>query len=173
MQWNDEFQKYALKVISDAKLYPSKDWLGLAYITFIEDMKAYDETKSNVLTYFGFRLKERIQRERRYDYIIPIPVLKQNSTTIETFSIYVENENGEEFINSIPAPDSYDNRQSLDAFIHIIESLEGELNGKQLEALKCLKTAIINDEDIKLNVHRQYLSDIRKIIKDKYEKEYN
>lgn len=173
MKWNNEFQRYALKVISDAKLYPPKDWLGLAYITFVEDMKNYDETKSNSLTYFGFRLKERIQRERRYDGLIPVPVKKKDSTTIETFSIYVQNESGDEYISSIPAHDSDDNSVSLEAFIHVIESLEGELNGKHLEALKCLKTAILNDEDIKLTVHRQYLAQIRKMIKDKYEKEYN
>lgn len=146
-----------------------------AYIAYDKAVKSYDPTKSQFTTYCMIVVRGHLKDYLRYNSssIIHVPVKKKDSTTIETFSIYVQNEHGDEYISSIPAHDSDDNSVSLEAFIHVIDSLEGELNGNHLEALKCLKTSIINDEDIKLTVHRQYLAQIRKMIKDKYEKEYN
>lgn len=147
--------------------------LSEAYIGYDKAIKSYDPTKSQFTTYCMIVIRGHLKDYLKYNDMIHVPVKKKDSTIIETFSIYVQNENGDEYISSIPAHDSDDNSVSLNAFIHIIDTLEGKLNGKHLEALKCLKTSIINDEDIKLNVHRQYLSDIRKMIKDAYEKEYN
>ena len=145
-----------------------------AYIAYDKAVKSYDSSKSQFTTYCMIVIRGHLKDYLRYNSsLIHIPVKKKDSTTIETFSIYVQNESGDEYISSIPAHDSDDNSVSLDAFIHVIDTLEGKVNGKHLEALKCLKTSIINDEDIKLTVHRQYLADIRKMIKYAYEKEYN
>lgn len=78
MTWNDDYYYMMLRVLTTNKCHPVADWMGLGYICFHEDMGAYDPEKGACpITYYAYRLRERIQRERRYGGIVHTPVVKQ------------------------------------------------------------------------------------------------
>ena len=88
MRWDENWERMARRVIHSAGCYPIEEWLGIAYICFAEQMDGYDPDKcENPLTYFAYRLKERIQNERRYNQsLIHIPVKKRGIVEAPTFA---------------------------------------------------------------------------------------
>ena len=80
MEWNDDYYYMMLRVLTTNKCHPVAEWMGLGYICFHEDMHAYDPEKGTCpITYYAYRLRERIQRERRYGRLVHTPVAKQLS----------------------------------------------------------------------------------------------
>ncbi len=80
LTWTDEYHRMACKVLIEKKMVPPEDHLGLAYDCFVSDMHAYDPEKCACpITYYAYRLRERIQRERRYGRLVHTPVAKQLS----------------------------------------------------------------------------------------------
>lgn len=77
MEWNNDFVKVACKVITSYGYYPPDEHLGLAYICFCEDMQAHDPMKASATTYYSYRLRERLQRERQYGKLVHVPRNKQ------------------------------------------------------------------------------------------------
>lgn len=97
MNWDEEWEWMARRVIHNAGCYPIEEWLGIAYLCFAEQMDGYDPTKcENPLTYFAYRLRERIQNERRYNSsIIHIPVKKRGTVKAPSFACIDEPVSGD------------------------------------------------------------------------------
>lgn len=80
MEWTDDYYYMMLRVLTTNRCHPVADWMGLGYICFAEDMDAYDPEKGTCpVTYYAYRLRERIQRERRYGGLIHTPVVRQRA----------------------------------------------------------------------------------------------
>lgn len=117
MKWSVEYHKMACKVFITNMMVPPEDHLGLAYECFALDMDAYDETKcDNPVVYFAYRLRERIQRERRYGGVVHVPVMRKATEGLA--------------IASLSEPLSED-----DGSLTIGDMLEGEIEAENAEEL--------------------------------------
>lgn len=138
MEWNDEYQKYALKVLSKSGLLPPMDHIGFAYIVFTECWASYDPLKSNPFTYYGYQLKERIQRDRRYGSLVHLPVDHQGNIKHEYADLNMPVGDGTATLIDILECGNADDSEALLAFFL------DELASMYKVAPKTLREAIID-----------------------------
>ena len=170
MEWNDEYQKYALKVLSKSGLLPPIDHIGFAYIVFTECWDSYDPLKSNAITYYGYQLKERIQRDRRYSSLVHIPVEHQGTIKHEYTDLNMAVGDGTATLIDILECGNADDSEALLAFFL------DELASMYKVAPKALREAIIDFQhhlvnDTKLNrKYRTQHTQIRQELYVRYKK---
>lgn len=149
MEWNDEYQKYALKVLSKSGLLPPMDHIGFAYLVFTECWASYDPLKSNPITYYGYQLKERIQRDRRYSSLVHIPVEHQGTIKHEYTDLNMPVGDGTATLIDILDCGNADDSEALLA--HFSDSLASiytyATNGRRL-AVKAMQHHIFDGEPL-------------------------
>jgi hypothetical protein len=173
MEWDSNFQKVACKVITSYGYYPPDEHLGLAYICFCEDMKAHDPLRASATTYFSYRLRERLQRERQYGKLVHVPRNRQKYIEAPIVGIDSPVGTGDDMtyadILSNPTEGVED---ALEAFIlDTIASLYPTVSKGQQHALKAIKHEIICREKPPRNL-RNEVSEMKRIIFDIYKENY-
>lgn len=147
MVWNTDFEKIACKVIISYGYYPPEDHLGLAYICFCEDMSAFDPLKASASTYFSYRLRERLQRERLYGRLIHVPILKKDEVSPIINLDAPIGSDGEMTYADILSNPHEGAEDALEAFIlDTIASLYPTQSKGRQRALKAIQREIVNGE---------------------------
>lgn len=155
----------------------SSELLSESYIGYDKAVKSFDPSKNiKFTTWCAFIIRCHLKDYLKYNNsLIHIPVKKKDSEYIQTDSLD-EKYGDSEFTLSDVLSSDYETdsdtmiNEELSHVLAIINDLSTTLSGNMLKALQWLKMDIINDENIPLPVSREYLYQVRKIIKTRMNK---
>lgn len=159
----------------------SSELLSESYIGYDKAVKSFDPSKNiKFTTWCAFIIRCHLKDYLKYNNsLIHIPVNKKETEFIETKSIDAKYGDSD-FILSDTLTSDYETdsdtliNEELSIVLSIINQLEHTLSGKELTALQFIKYGIIDDDDkVKYDEHRQYLYNVRKLIKEKLNNLHN
>lgn len=152
------------RAMRDSELYSE------SYIGYDKACRSFNPDKGQFNTYCMMVIRGHLKDYLKYNSgIIHIPVAKKETETIDTFSLYEQNDNGIELIEMFESTlDFSDDTVLRNYFIESLDTFIDKEKGTLKTALIGIRNNIVSDEKLDNSIHRQFYHIARKKLKEKY-----